>query len=78
MRTPEQARPPKTRALNVKNVLKARAVRIVAYRSYRRKAIPLLIMSEAEWGRYLVEGRDVQTVLPSGRILIKKYESGAR
>ena len=33
---------------------------------------PKKIIDEGELERYLTEGRDVQTVLPSGRILIKK------
>ena len=33
---------------------------------------PKKIVNEAELERYLAEGWDVQTVLPSGRILIRK------
>jgi len=37
-----------------------------------RKADPKKIVSESQLERYLAEGWDVQTVLPSGKILIKK------
>jgi len=36
---------------------------------------PKRIVNEGELERYLAEGWDVQTVLPSGRILIKKVSS---
>ncbi|MEM2465440.1 MAG: hypothetical protein QXT06_07555 [Candidatus Bathyarchaeia archaeon] len=34
---------------------------------------PKKIINEGELERYLAEGWDVQTVLPSGRILIRKF-----
>ncbi|MEM0048992.1 MAG: hypothetical protein QW424_01465 [Candidatus Bathyarchaeia archaeon] len=34
---------------------------------------PKKIIEEGELERYLAEGWDVQTVLPSGRILIRKF-----
>lgn len=48
------------------------AVKNAAYQPASENSDPKQIVSEAELEQYLADGWDVQTVLPSGRILIHR------
>ncbi|MDJ0270878.1 MAG: hypothetical protein NXY59_10170 [Aigarchaeota archaeon] len=52
--------------------LKRRIRKLMPRLELEGRSDPKRIVSEEELEKYLAEGWDVQTVLPSGRILIRK------